>query len=87
MSKKFGKDRSVSVAYAKIPLYYTEIIHPQKKQKKLVLMDKIGSNHYTACWRNERTCRTGIEFLVKATNDGFIFKNKEYKLKNLKKTL
>jgi hypothetical protein len=40
MSLKFGKNREVSVQYAKIPLYYTGISHPNNRDKELVLMDK-----------------------------------------------
>lgn len=81
MSRKYGKDRSVSIQYAKIPLYYTRIIHPHNKDKELVLMDRIGDN-YTAAWRNNDRCSIGIEFLVRATKKGFIYKDKEYGLGN-----
>jgi len=84
MSHKFDKDRSVTREYCKIPLYYTDIVHPQNKDKVLVLMDRIGDN-YTACWRNIALCKTGIEFLVKATDKGFIFKGKE--INTLKRVL
>lgn len=81
MSLKFGKDREVSHGYAKVPMYYTGIKHPNNNNKELVLMDRMGDN-YTACWRNNATCKTGIEFLVLAIDGGFIFKDKEYKLGN-----
>lgn len=81
MSKKFKKHRSVTRAYAKIPLYYTGIIHPNNSDKELVLMDRLGSN-YTACWRNNSTDKVGIEFLVRSVDYGFIFKDKVYKLGN-----
>lgn len=81
MSLKFGKNREVSIGYAKIPLYYTGLKHPNNKNKELVLMDRLGDN-YTACWRNNHLNKTGIEFLVKAINNGFIFKNKSYVLGN-----
>jgi hypothetical protein len=85
MSKKFNKDRSVSVAYAKIPLYYTGIIHPNNINKELVLMDRLGKN-YTACWRNNTTSKTGIEFLIQAIDGGFIFKDKIYKFNKINKS-
>ena len=77
MSLKFEKDREVSFGYAKIPMYYTGIKHPNNKDKELVLMDSFGK-HYSACWRNMTTSKTGIEFLLKSTDKGFIFKDKEY---------
>jgi len=82
MSLKFEKNRSVSVGYCKIPMYYTYIYHPTNKDKELVIMDRIGSN-YTACWRNNKLGKVGIEFLLKATKKGFIFKDKEVLLKNV----
>jgi len=86
MSKKFDKDRSVSVSYAKVPLYYTNIKHPENKHKELILMDRIG-NSYTACWRNNKTDKVGMEFIVKATANGFLFKDKEYKIKNCNRVI
>lgn len=80
MSLKFQKNRLVSIAYAKIPIYYTRIFHPHNKYKELVLMDRLGDS-YTACWRNSKTGRCGIEKIIKATERGFIFKDKEYRLK------
>lgn len=79
MSLKFKKNRSVSFAYCLIPLYYTGIIHPNNKDKELVLMDRLGKN-YTACWRNNKLSKVGIEFLLSATENGFIFKDKELPL-------
>ena len=79
MSLKFEKDRSVSFGYVKIPMFYTGLIHPNNKNKELVLMDRLGGN-YTACWRNNKLCKVGIEFLVKAVDDGFIFKDKVHAL-------
>ena len=79
MSLKFEKNRSVSYGYCKIPLFYTGIKHPNNKDKELVLMDRIGPN-YTACWRNNKTSKVGIEKLIVATESGFIFKDKEYSL-------
>ena len=79
MSLKFGKNREVTTGYAKIPLYYTGVKHPNNKNKELVLMDRLGDN-YTACWRNNELCKVGIEFLVKAVDGGFIFKDKTYPL-------
>lgn len=81
MSLKFSKNREVKEEYIKIPLYYTGIISPNDKDRELVIMDRIGSN-YTACWRNNKLCKLGIEFLVKATKEGFYFKDKIYKLSN-----
>ena len=81
MSLKFEKNRSVSNGYAKIPMYYTGIKHPNNKSKELVLMDRIGDN-YTACWRNNKRGMVGIEFLVKAVSGGFLFKDKFRKLGN-----
>lgn len=81
MSLKFQKDRSVSIAYAKIPLYYTRIFHPHNSHKELVIMDRLGDS-YTAWWRNSKTGKCGIEKLIKATRHGFIFKDEEYRLKN-----
>lgn len=81
MSQKFGLDREVQVGYAKIPMYYTGIRNPKNANKELVLMDRIGAN-YTACWRNEKLAKVGIEFLVEASDDGFIFKDKNYCLGN-----
>lgn len=77
MSQKFGKNREVSVGYCKVPMYYTGIKHPANSDKELVLMDAMG-HKYTACWRNNRLCKVGIEFLVEATKNGFIFKGKEF---------
>lgn len=84
MSQKFGKNRSVSLSYCKIPLLYTGIKHPNNKNKELVLMDRIGDN-YTACWRNNELSKVGIEFLIPAIDGGFIFKDKTYKFKDLGK--
>jgi hypothetical protein len=84
MSKKFDKNRSVSTAYIKIPMYYTGIKHPTNKNKELVLMDRIGKN-YSACWRNNKKNTVGIEFLILATKTGFIFKDKEISLSNCNK--
>lgn len=81
MSLKFSKNRSVSIAYCKVPIYYTGLINTNNKNKELVLMDRLG-DMYTACWRNHKLCTLGIEFLVKAVPAGFIFKNKEYSLGN-----
>jgi hypothetical protein len=78
MSHKFGKDREVSVSYAKIPLYYTGIKHPHQKHKELVLLDDFGK-HYSACYRNNDLCKLGIEFLLRKIKGGFVFKDKEYK--------
>ena len=82
MSKKFDKNRSVSMGYCKIPMYYTGINHPNNNDKELVIMDRLGKN-YTACWRNEKLCKVGIEFLLSATEKGFIFKDKEISLKSV----
>ena len=79
MSLKFSKNREVTTGYAKIPLYYTGVKHPNNNNKELVLMDRMGDN-YTACWRNNELCTVGIEFLVKAVHGGFIFKDKTYPL-------
>jgi hypothetical protein len=79
MSQKFKKDREVTVSYSKIPLFYTGIKHPNNHRKELVLMDRFGDN-YSACWRNNKTGKLGIEFLVPATQGGFIFKDKKRKL-------
>lgn len=76
---KFNKNREVSVGYCKIPLYYTGIIHPNNKDKELVLMERLGNN-YSACWRNNILNKTGIEFLVKVVNGGFVYKDKTYNL-------
>lgn len=81
MSQKFQKDRAVSTGYAKIPMYYTGIKNPKNSNKELVIMDRIGDN-YSACWRNSMTNKTGIEFLVPATDVGFSFKDKNYLLGN-----
>ena len=74
MSKKFHDDRSVTSTYAKTPMYYTGILHPSNKNKELVIMDRFGKS-YTACWRNNHLCKVGIEFLLKATKQGFIYKD------------
>lgn len=74
MSLKFKKHREVTVSYAKIPIYYIWI-----GSKQLAIMDRQGKN-YTACWRSQKTDKLGIEFLIPATGNGFIFKDKEYKL-------
>lgn len=58
MSQKFEKGRSVSAGYCKIPIQYTGIIHPNNKNKELVLMDVMGKN-YVACWRNNDRCTAG----------------------------
>lgn len=76
MSKKFGKDRSVSESYAKVPIAYTGIKHPTNPNKELVLIDDFGK-HYTACWRNRETGRVGITKLVLKTEKGFMFKGKD----------
>lgn len=81
MSLKFGKNREVTTGYCKIPLYYTGLIHPKNKDKELVIMDRLGDN-YTVCWKNNRLCKTGIEFLVRAVEGGFYFKDKIYNLGN-----
>ncbi len=80
--KKFGKDRSVDFNWEKLPLYYTRIINPSNKDKELVIMEVFGK-HCSACWRNNALSKVGITFLLKTTGDGFIFKGKEYKFKNL----
>lgn len=84
MSRKFEKNRSVSPHYCKCPLYYTGIKDPRKIGKELVLPERLGEN-YTACWRNNRLCKTGIEFLLPVTKEGFLFKGKEIKLQDCKK--
>jgi hypothetical protein len=86
MSLKFGKNRSVSEGYFRCPMYYTNIIHPKNKHKELVLMDRMG-DQYTACWRNDKLSKVGIYFTVKATDKpiGFIFKDKQYLLKDCNK--
>lgn len=81
MSFKFGKNREVSAAYATIPLYYTGITHPNNHHKELVLIDRIGGN-YTACWRNNHLYKVGITFLLQATENGFMFRGKEYSVGN-----
>lgn len=81
MSLKFGKDRAVSFGYAMVPLFYTGIKHPHNKNKELVLMDYMGGK-FTACWRNNKLHKVGIEFLVKAVDNGFVFKDKVYPLGN-----
>ena len=86
MSYKFDKNRSVSRGYCKIPMYYTGIKNPKNNNKELVIMDRLGKS-YTACWRNHETCRVGIEFLLKATEEGFIFKDKEISLNSVKVVL
>ena len=77
MSLKFGKNREVTMGYAKIPIYYTGIINPSNPNKELVLVDRLGDN-YSACWRNNQLCKVGIEFLVKAVCGGFVFKDKTH---------
>ena len=42
-------------------------------------MERLG-NSYSACWRNNILNKTGIEFLVKAVNGGFVYKDKIYNL-------
>ena len=83
MSHKFDKNRSVSFSYCKIPLIYTGIFHPNNKSKELVLMDRVGKKHYTACWRNNERSAIGIEFLLTAIPGGFIFKDKEIKFSQI----
>ncbi len=84
MSLKFEKNRSVSLGYCKIPLFYTNIKHPNNPDKELVIMDIIGDN-YTICWRNNKLCKVGIEKLVKGTDKGFIYKGKEIELSKCNK--
>lgn len=81
MSLKFSKYREVSIGYAKIPLFYTGIKHPHNNNKELVLMDHLGKA-YTACWRNNKLNKVGIEFLVKTVDNGFVYKDKVYPLGN-----
>ena len=78
MSRKFHKDREVDPSYLHVPLKYTFIKHPTNPDKELVLIDDLGK-HYTAAWRNNKTNRVGIVFLLKRTEKGFIHKDKEYK--------
>lgn len=78
MSQKFGKGRSVEIAYMSVPLKYTSIKHANNSDKELVLIDDFGK-HYVAAYRNNKTCKIGIHFLLKRTENGFIFKGKEYK--------
>jgi hypothetical protein len=49
-------------------------------------MDRMG-DQYTACWRNDKLSKVGIYFTVKATDKpiGFIFKDKQYLLKDCNK--
>lgn len=77
MSQKFGKDRSVDFGYHAIPLKYTGIINPKNSDKELVLMDYFGK-HYSAAWRNNKTNKVGITFLLRTIEGGFVFKDKEY---------
>lgn len=92
MSLKFERNRSVSEGYCKIPMYYTGITHPRNKNKELVLMDQIGKT-FTACWRNNKLDKTGIEFEVPVFKGkgqkgyGFIFKDKKYYLKDCNRVL
>ena len=81
MSIKFEKDRAVDRSYEKVPLKYTGIHRQDNKDKELVLMDDYGK-HYSAAWRNNKLCKIGIKFLLKKTEEGFIFKDKEYKHKD-----
>jgi len=78
MSKKFEKNREVNYGYVHVPLRYTGIKHRNNSNKELVLVDDYGK-HYVAAYRNNETCRVGITFLLKKTNGGFLFKDKEYK--------
>ena len=84
MSHKFNKNRSVSVGYCKCPMFYTGIINPKNKNKELVIMDQFGKN-FSACWRNNELCKTGIEFLLPIVDGGFKFKGKIILLKNCNK--
>ena len=77
MSEKFKKNRSVDETYMNIPLRYTSILHPQNKNRELVLIDKLGDN-YLAAYRNNITCKVGRTFLLKALDNGFVFKDKGY---------
>ena len=79
MINKFGKNRSVEPWYTTIPLVYTGHIHPNKPSKELTIMGYMGKEKYVASWYNDKTGRFGIEFLVDATEDGFIYKDKEIK--------
>lgn len=81
MSKKFDKNRSVDYRYLACPLKYTNIFHPNNHNKELVLLDQLGKS-YTAAWRNDKTNKIGITFLLKIDKvngkNGFWFKDKFY---------
>lgn len=85
MSRKFDKNRSVDYKYHEIPLKYTGIRHPNNNNKELVLVDDYGK-HYIAAYRNEKTNKVGIHFLLKKVISkgkyGFIFKDKFYSVKD-----
>lgn len=84
MSLKFSKNREVDEGYCKMPMYYTGIIHPNNKNKELVIMDQIGKN-YSAAWRNNDLNKIGIEFLLPVVKGGFLFKDKKILFKSLKR--
>ncbi len=78
MSNKFEDNRSVDERYLKIPLRYTGILNPSNNNRELILIDFLGDN-YLAAYRNHHTGRIGRTFLLKAIENGFIFKDKKYK--------
>lgn len=79
MAKKFHKNRSVQFAYHAVPIYYTGIIHPNNKDRELVLVDDYGQ-HFMAAWRNNKLCRVGRHFVLKKEIQnkkvGFVHKDK-----------
>jgi len=82
---KFQKNRSVSEGYFMIPLRYLDIYHPQNRNKELCLMESLGRGTYSACWRNNKTNKVGIYFLVQIKNHHIIFKGKSINLLKVRK--
>lgn len=80
---KFKKDKEVTSSWFMVPSFYTGIIHPNNTNKELVLMEYFGK-HWSACWRNNKTNKVGIYFIVKADKNGFTFKDKKYSYINCK---
>lgn len=83
MSLKFKKGRAVDFAYHAIPILYTGIKHPTNAAKELVLIDDLGK-HSVAAYRNMKTDKVGIHFLIKNIEGGFVFKDKKILFKKLK---
>ena len=73
--KRFRKPRK-NLGNTRI-LHYTDII---RYNRRLVILRKDGNN-YVASWLDDMLLKLSDEFLIPATDKGFIFNDVEYTIK------